>query len=240
MLLQSAMRLVYPPSCLSCRNDTTEDFALCGDCWRGVPFISGARCDACAAPLPGTEVGGVVFCDTCLNGPWPWGRARAPLTYEGTARRLVLALKHGDRQDLAKPMARWLQVAASDLITHDTLLVPVPLHRLRLLRRRYNQAALLSAALAKMTGADHCPDLLRRNKYTKPQEGVTREERHATQKGSLEVHPLKGHRVLARNVLLIDDVMTSGATLAACTEACFAAGAETVNVAVLARVARSI
>lgn len=237
MILQSAMRILYPPACLSCRNPTTEDFALCGSCWKDLPLLSGACCDACAAPLVGEASKGPMFCDICLNAPRPWGRARAPLLYQGTARRLVLGFKHGDRQELARPMARWIKGVASDLISPRILIVPVPLHRFRYLKRRYNQAALLSGMLAELSCVEHGPDVLRRIKNTPPQEGMTRTERAHTQSGAFDVHPSRISLLKGRDILLVDDVMTSGATLAACSEACFDAGAATVNVVVLARVA---
>ncbi len=151
---------------------------------------------------------------------------------------MVLALKHGDRLDLVRPAAVWLHRVARPMIVPGMLVAPIPLHWLRLIRRRYNQAALLSSAVAKLAGLDHCPDLLQRPRPTGTQDGRDRDGRFANMSGSLRLHPRHAARVTGRHILLIDDVMTSGATLAAGAEACVAAGAIGVSVLVLARVAK--
>jgi ComF family protein len=236
--LQSAIRFLYPPQCLACGSETTSEFALCGACWGNTPFISGLVCDACSLPLPGEGAGDTEYCDACLIAPRPWGRGRAVMRYDGTARRLVLALKYGDRLDLARPMAMWFLPLMQEIKASDHLLAPVPLHPRRLFFRRFNQAALLAEQLGKLCGLACCPDLLRRNRATRRQDGMSREDRFENQRQAFSVPEARKWRVQGRNILLIDDVMTSGATLSACTEACFAAGAVEVNVLVLARVAR--
>jgi len=236
--LQTAIHFLYPPQCLSCGVETLADFALCGNCWRDAPFISGLVCDMCGLPLPGEDLTEKALCDQCITAPPPWQKGRAALTYKGTARRMVMALKHGDRHDLVRPMARWMAQAGSSLIAHDTLIAPVPLHARRLFSRRFNQSALLSRQFAQITNLAHCPDMLRRRINTPMQEGMTRQQRFKTQKSAFSIHPRRQPKLADRPVLLIDDVMTSGATLAGCAEACLNAGAKEVNVLVLARVAR--
>lgn len=238
MALQALLRAVYPPQCLTCDAQVTEDFALCPDCWRGADFIGGLVCDSCGLPLPGQDPGHRVLCDDCLRLARPWSQGRAALLYRDTGRKMVLALKHGDRLDLARPAGRWLARSAAPMIGPDTLAAPVPLHWLRLLRRRYNQAALLSTALARAAGIAHCPDLLQRTRLTSTQDGRGRDARFANVQGAIRVHPGRAARLRGRPVLLVDDVMTSGATLAAAAEACLAAGAAQVSVVVLARVAK--
>jgi predicted amidophosphoribosyltransferase len=158
------------------------------------------------------------------------------MVYEGTARRLVLALKHADRLDIARPAGAWLARAAAPILVPGMLVAPVPLHWLRLLRRRYNQSALLSAALARAAGLEHCPDLLVRVRRTGSQDGRGRAARFAAVEGAIRPHPRRGARAAGRHVLLVDDVMTSGATLAAAAEGARAAGAAEVSVVTLARV----
>ena len=238
MGMQAVLHLIYPPQCLTCDARVTTDFGLCGTCWRVTPFITGLVCGKCGTPLPGQDDGTEVLCDDCLTIARPWAAGRAALMYQDNGRALVLALKHGDRLDLVRPAAQWLQAAAGPMLRRDMLVAPVPLHWRRLLRRRYNQAAMLSAALARRAGLEHCPDLLRRLRQTGTQEGRNRDGRFANMAEALSLTPRQAKRVEGRHLLLVDDVMTSGATLAAAAEACIAGGAADVSVLVLARVAK--
>lgn len=238
MGLQAMLRLIYPPQCLGCDELVTSDFGLCGRCWRETPFIAGLVCDTCGIPLPGDDAGEVAHCDDCLTLPRPWTQGRAAMLYKDNGRKMVLQLKHGDRLDLAKPAGSWLLRAAKPMLRPDMLLAPVPLHWVRMLRRRYNQSALLAAALGRLAGIEHCPDLLVRYKRTPSQEGRDRHARFENLQDAIRVHPRRGAAIKGRQILLVDDVMTSGATLAAATEACLAAGAAEVRVLVLARVAK--
>ena len=233
------MHLVYPPQCLTCEAQVTDDFGLCPDCWRATPFITGLVCDLCGTPLPGDDPGHPVNCDDCLTVARPWSRGRAAMVYADNARALVLALKHGDRMDLARPAARWLYRSVAPMLEKDMLVAPVPLHWLRLFKRRYNQASLLSRGIARLAGLEHCPDLLLRLRRTPTQDGRDRSGRFANIAEAIRANPRRAGRMDGRGVLLVDDVMTSGATLAAASEACLAAGASHVLVAVLARVAKA-
>jgi len=230
--------LIYPSRCTLCGVTVDSDFGLCGPCWRDTPFISGLVCDACGVPLPGEAGGQAEFCDECLTHAWPWSRGRAALLYHENGRRLVLALKHGDRHDVIRPAAKWLARAAAPLLQPDTLLAPVPLHWTRMLRRRYNQSALLVQALARETGQPHCLDLLQRRKRTQTLKGLDRAARHAMLSDAIRVNPARRALIVDRPVLIVDDVMTSGATLSAAAQAAFAAGAQDVYILTLARVAK--
>lgn len=237
-LMQSAIHAIYPPQCVQCGALTAADFALCGPCWRDAHFIGGLVCDHCGLPLPGADRGEQVLCDDCLAVARPWARGRAVFLYCDTGRRLVLALKHGDRTDLARAAGTWMAQAAAPLLRPDMLVVPVPLHRWRLWRRRYNQAALLAQRLARVAGLPVIPDALLRPRATRPLEGHGRAARFAALDGAIRVHPRHAARLAGRPVLLVDDVMTSGATLAAAAAALRSAGAGDVCVQVLARVAK--
>ena len=238
MGMQGALQLLYPPQCISCAAPVQSDFGLCADCWRETPFISGVACDKCGVPLPGQENGERVLCDDCMIIARPWDRGRAALMYRDNGRRLVLALKHGDRMDLARPASVWMLKSGAPILQPGMLVVPVPLHWVRLFRRRFNQAALLSRAIAKAAGLDQCPDALIRKRSTGSQEGKTRDARFANLVGAFIVPGSREKRVEGRDILLVDDVMTSGATFAAATEALLAAGARSVSVLCLARVAK--
>lgn len=236
--IQTAVGLIYPPQCLACGELVETEFALCGRCWRDTPFISGTVCDTCGVPLPGDGDGDRLSCDDCLVTARPWGRGRAALAYRGGGRGLVLALKHGDRTEIARPAAQWMARAAEPILEPDMVLAPVPLHWMRLIRRRYNQSALLSRELARITGLAHCPDLLIRRRRTPSLDRKPMAQRFATLQNAIAPHPRRLSYMAGKAVLLIDDVMTSGATLAACAEACRAAGARDVFALVLARVAK--
>lgn len=236
MRMQALVQALYPPRCLGCEAVVVTDFGLCGACWHSMPFITGLVCDSCGLPLPGSEPEGTrVQCDDCLRHPPPWTRGRALALYDGLARQMILQLKHGDRLDLARPLGTWLAGAARPVLQPGMLVVPVPLHWLRLLKRRSNQSALLAARLARVLGLEHCPDLLRRIRATPSQGHRSRSQRLVNLAGALTPHPRRASLAHQRDILLIDDVMTSGATLAAATLALQAAGAASVTALVLAR-----
>ena len=228
------LRVLYPAQCLACDALVDAEGALCPECWAQTPFVAGLACDGCGAPLPGRSEG-AERCDECLSGR-PWSRGRAALRYGGAGIRMVLALKHGDRPDLARHAGGWMARVGAELIGEGTLLAPVPVHRRRLVRRRYNQAALLAQEVARRTGAPCCPDLLVRTRSTGSQDGRGAAARHENVAGAIAVHPRRSAE--GRAVVLVDDVLTSGATLGACAEACLEGGAARVDVLTLARVVR--
>jgi len=226
---------LYPVTCLMCDARIEEDGALCPDCWADTPFLSGACCDLCGTKLPG-EGDGQARCDDCLTMARPWDDGRAALIYGGTARRLILAFKHGDRTELAAGAARWMHRRARDILSADTLIVPVPVHRWRLLKRRYNQAALLAQALARRTGGACDVMALTRHRATLSQDHRSVPDRFDNLVDAIGVAP--GASVAGRHVAIVDDVMTSGATLAACADVLRQAGAARISVVILARVAK--
>jgi len=236
--LQAALHMIYPPQCIACDALVTTDFGLCGPCWRDTPFISGLVCDLCGTPLPGEDGGSPVHCDDCLMIARPWSQGRAAMLYGGTARDLVLGLKHADRLDLARPLGGWLLRAAESIVRPGMLIAPVPLHWRRLFKRRYNQSAILATEVARLAQLETCPDLLLRKRPTGSQDGRSRDGRFANVQDAISLHPRRAKSADGRHILLVDDVMTSGATLAACAEACLAGGASEISVLVLSRVAK--
>lgn len=233
--LGTPLDLAFPPQCVGCETLTDGSFSLCPDCWRDTPFIGGVVCDQCGAPQLGASDTEPVTCDDCLKTPRPWDHGRAAMLYKDKARRLTLAFKYGDRTDIARAAAKWLARAARPLLTERTLIAPVPLHWSRLFARRYNQAALLSAALAKETGHDHCPDVFIRPRRTATTKGAGIDERHTTLTGSIEENPRREGMMTDRDVLIVDDVMTTGATFAAAATAARRVGARQISVLALAR-----
>ncbi|MCL3881606.1 double zinc ribbon domain-containing protein [Marivita sp. GX14005] len=235
--LQTALRLVYPPGCIACGTMVEQENGLCAACFRDTPFITGLVCDLCGVPLPGaSDV--AVQCDACLAMPRPWDQGRAPLRYDGIGRKLVLALKHGDRHEIVSAAADWMIGALPEPLAGNTLVIPVPLHLRRLLKRRYNQSALLAQAMAKRLGLGYCPDALQRHRRTETLNGKSRDARFTEVSGAIRANPARTALLRGRPVLLVDDVMTSGATMAACADACRAAQSQRIFVSVMARVAK--
>lgn len=230
-----ALDLLYPPACAACGVETDGHTGLCAACFRDSGFITGAACPLCGAP--GAEAHP---CDACTHAPPAWDRGRAVALYEGAARRVVLALKHGDRTDLARIAAPWLLRAGGPLVAEADLIAPVPLHWTRLVLRRFNQSAELARALCRAAhrGDTFAPDLLTRARRTPSQDGRSRAARLANVAGAFTLSKRWRGRVAGRRVLLVDDVMTTGATLSACALVLRDAGARGVDVITLTRVAR--
>ena len=235
MLFQSVIRAIYPSQCVACDALTDDDFGLCASCWAQTNFIDGLVCDKCGTPLPGADMDEAVLCDDCMVIARPWDHGRAVFAYSGVGRRLILGLKHADRTDLAPAMASWMAKKTAKLAVLDSVIVPIPLHWKRLARRRYNQSALIAVDMGKQLKADVCVDALLRPRATKSLDGHSREARFEALSGAIVPNPRRRAHVAGRSVLLVDDVMTSGATLAAATEALRAAGATKVSIVALAR-----
>ena len=246
MRMQTLLHAVFPPECLGCGARVEDDFAICGACWGDTPFILGAACDLCGTALPGQTAarGEALVCGECHRIPRPWHKGRAVFAYDGIGRKLVLGLKHGDRADIARAAGPWLARAAEDLLGADRgadpVIVPIPLHWTRLARRRFNQSALLAQALARQSGRDCETMALVRPRPTASQDGRDREGRFRNLDAAIAPHPRRGAVLAGRRVVLVDDVMTSGATFSAATAACLAAGARNVSVVALARVGDDI
>lgn len=236
--IQTAVSAIYPARCLTCGSLVDSDFGLCGPCWRDTAFLGGTVCDGCGVPLPAADVIDALLCDGCMTHPRPWTQGRAAMLYTQTGRKLVLALKHGDRQEIAKPAALWMANALGDILQQNTLIVPIPLHWMRMIKRRYNQSALLAQALGRQLSLPCALEALQRPKPTRSLDGLGRVERYEMLQKAIRVNRKLRHKVIQRPILLVDDVMTSGATLSAATEALLQAGAGQIRVVTLARVAK--
>lgn len=232
---RSVLNLLMPPACMACEAPVAAPLSLCGACWSALPRIDGARCAQCSLPLP-MAWQAESHCLGCLKDPPPFTKAVAPFLYEGPARQIVLRFKNG-KDRWADPMAAAMQQAAPDWADGTRLLVPVPLHRWRLASRGYNQALLLANALANLGKAEVAPDWLLRVKNTPSTRGQKRAQRLRNVSGAFRVRPSAQPLLLGRHVLLVDDVMTTGATAAACARVLRRAGAARVDVITYARVA---
>jgi ComF family protein len=234
---RAALDLLLPPQCLTCDAPVDVPGRFCADCFRQVVFITDPCCDRCGVPFSHAGEGGrEKLCPACRAHEPPWGRARAALRYDANSRRVVLAFKHGDRTEYAAALAPLMARAGAALLREAEVIVPVPLHRRRLIARRYNQAALLARALGLLSGVAVVPDALRRTKATVPLGELGAAARAEVVTDVFAIRPGRIAAVAGRRVLLIDDVLTSGATSGACARVLLAAGAAGVDVLVAARV----
>ena len=230
--LHRALDLVFPPQALD-GPAAHQSAGLSAEAWSRIRFIAEPFCDGCGAPFE-YDIG--ERCAACLARPRAFGRARAACLYDDASRDLILKLKHADRTDLAGLFVNWISRAAADLIAEADAIVPVPLHRWRLLGRRYNQAAEIARPLARRCAAAYLPDALVRARHTDSQGGKSGSGRRRNVAGAFRVTAAGARRVEGRRILLIDDVLTTGATAEACAKALLKAGASAVDLAVLARV----
>lgn len=203
--------------------------------------MRGSSCNHCGTQLLGENDPDLpeLICDDCMRELPVWGRGRAVFMYAGVARTLVLGLKHGDRHDLVPAFSRWASDKVNDLVSEDTVLVPVPLHPLRFAKRRFNQSALITSQLSIDLNLNHCPRALYRSRYTSSLDGKSRAERFEIMETAIQPNPRCGVSIAHKGVILVDDVMTTGATLTTCAKALMAMQARRVDILTLARVGKS-
>jgi len=228
--------LILPPVAHDSR-EATAAAGLSPDAWSRVIFLEAPVCDGCGAAF---EFDGGDFasdrCAACLAQPYAFARARAACVYDEASRGLILKYKHGDQQQFAGLFARWLGRAAADLTAEADAVIPVPLHRTRLLARRFNQAAEIARPLARHADLDYLADALVRVERTDTQGGKSARGRRINVRKAFAVTDAGRRRIRGRRILLVDDVLTTGATGEACARVLLDAGARAVDLAVIARV----
>lgn len=233
------LTIALPHQCACCFIPTELAGQLCHACFGKFDFISDPACDRCGVPLGGQMPACTTsVCANCVLSPPFYDHARASFQYNSQSRALVLSFKYADCQELANTLAMRMVVAGKGVLDSAEMLVPVPLHRLRLLRRRYNQAAVLSEALSRACNIPACSDALIRRRFGDSLGHKSPEERSLTVQGAFGVNPKYSALLKGVRVLLIDDVLTSGATVNACAHMIRSAGAKSVDVLVAARAFR--
>jgi ComF family protein len=234
-ILRATLDLALPRLCAACRAPV-EGQGLCPACWSKLSFISRPYCERLGIPFVYDPGPGILSMEAIADPP-VYNRARAAVRFDEISRALVHALKYGDRLDLAPMMGRWLSHAGRELLAEADALVPVPLHWRRNWARRFNQSAMLAAAVSAASGVQIAAGALKRVKSTAQQVGLTRSERAANIQGAFRVPPEAKAAVAGRRLVLVDDVLTSGATVEGCARALLRARAANVDVLVFARVA---
>jgi ComF family protein len=232
-MLRPALRFALPPLCLSCRVPVEDTDTLCPACWSTAGFIERPYCLRTGIPLA-VDLPGEEMLWPAGDAPPNFSRSRAALDYGDTTGRLIARFKYGDRPDLARPFARWMVRVGEDLFPGCDLIVPVPLHWTRLWTRRFNQSALLAKGIAGATGLPLRTDVLRRVRRTPRQAGLGRKDRLGNVAGAFTVPDAARAGVAGKRVLLVDDVLTTGATGDAAAAALRRAGARDVDLLVLA------
>lgn len=230
-----ALDLALPPRCIGCGERVDANGLACAACWSRLTFIAPPFCDCCGAPFDFT-VEGVRRCAACYADPPAYDRARAAVLYDEGSRGLILGFKHGDRLHAAPAFGAWAARAGAELLEDADLIVPVPLHRWRLVKRRYNQAALIAHHAALRSGVTHIPDLLIRHRATPSQGDMGPAARARNVAGAFRLNPRHTGRIKGSRIVLVDDVLTTGATIGACARVLRRGGAARVDVLTLARV----
>lgn len=232
---------LVPPSCMSCGEEIApQGGVLCGACFAGLRFVHQPFCDVCALPITQEDVAERgLLCPECEIHPPLWHKGRSAFLYEGQARRLIMGLKYGDRTEHAAVLARFMAQAGKDILRPGVILVPVPVHRWRLWKRGYNQAALMARVLSRDTGVECCLNGLYRWSRTAALAGLSRQGRRQQVADTIRIQPRHSDFLRGKAVVLVDDILTTGATAEACAKALLENGCVSVDILVGARVTLS-
>lgn len=239
-ILKWGLDLILPPRCPVNGDIVSTVGAISPRAWRDLTFVTAPYCKCCGVPfvvdtLLDTPRPSDFLCAICVTSPRPFDQAKSLLVYNDGSRKMVLAFKHGDALHLHTTLAPMLAKIGRDFLKTDAIIIPVPLHWMRLVKRRYNQASVLGIEVGKLSGVTCWPDALIRTRHTPPQGHKSAKDRHQNVSGAFDINASYAGKLSGRDIVLIDDVFTTGATLEACAKVLKAAGAKTVNVLTVAR-----
>lgn len=236
-LIKAAVDTLLPPRCLATGHVVDSPGMTSPAFWSELSFIEKPCCSTCGLPF-GFQAPFGTLCAACLDLEPVFTKARSAVVYNDASRKIILAFKYGDRLHAVHTFIPWLMRAGQELLDETDFIVPVPLHQKRLWQRRFNQSALLADELAGRAGKIYLPDTLIRTRATIPQKGLSRNARNDNVKNAFSVRPAEIPKISGKNILLIDDVFTSGATLNECARVLKKSGAADIFVLTIARVTR--
>jgi ComF family protein len=231
--LQNAVDIIFPPQCLACDVIVAIKGNLCHQCWDNMDFISSPQCNTCGMPFE-LDVGDSMLCGKCISDSPRYNKSRSVLQYGDNSSHLITSFKYSDKTHACKHFAQWMVRIGQEFINDADMIAPVPLHRKRLFMRRYNQSALLAKSISKQCGVPAYTSLLIRTKNTPPQAGLSSKQRAINVRNAFKINPYYENKIIGKNIILVDDVITTGSTINACVRALKKAGAGEVNVLTLA------
>lgn len=233
---------ILPPRCIVSGEMVDKQGMLSPQAWSALNFICDPQCHRCGFPFdfdPDEAKEGSI-CAACYKEPPVFDKARSALVYDDASRNIILGYKHADQTQFVPSFMPWLERAGKDILDQADYLVPVPLHRWRILRRRFNQSALMAQYLSKETKIPHLLEVLKRTRATQTQGHLKANQRKRNVKNAFIVEEQQADIIQQKNIVLIDDVYTTGSTVSECTKALLKAGAASVNVLTLARVVKPV
>lgn len=226
--------IIFPPRCLSCAMLVDVQGSLCSTCWSEIRFIQSPHCSACGFPFE-YEVGNATLCGDCTKLRPVYHKSRSVLCYDDRSRSLITRFKYGDKTHASDTFGKWMVRAGEEFLKQSDYLVPVPLHKIRLFTRRYNQSALLAYSMQKYCHVPVLPDGLIRKRHTPPQASLSYKQRLTNVKSAFAVNACYSNTMEGKKVVLIDDVTTTGSTIEACCKVLLKAGVDEVNVLTIAK-----
>lgn len=235
--IKQAIDILLPPRCIGTGEIVSAPGVVSPDFWTQLSFIETPFCSTCGLPFD-VQMPSGTLCAACIDNPPEFDQSRSAVIYNDASRKLILSFKYGDRLNAVTTFIPWLKRTGANLIDTSDIIVPVPLHKSRLWQRRYNQAAIIALSLAKETQKICLVDALERVRATAPQKGLTKKDRYKNVLNAFRVYPESAENLKGKNILLIDDVFTSGATLNECARVLKKSGANRVNILTIARVTR--